>query len=100
VIVVDTNVLVHAYDTAAPRHQDARRWWEAVLSSNEPVGVPWVVVLAFTRLLTHPTICERPVTTETVRQIVGSWLDLLHVRLLYRPPVEEPHRVIVAYQEA
>ncbi len=90
-IVVDTNLLVFAYDTTAASHRDARRWWESMLSSNEPIGVPWVVVLAFSRLLTHPTICERPVTTAVVRDIVASWLDLGHVRLLV-PTEETTHR--------
>lgn len=96
-IVVDTNLLVFAYDATAPRHRDAKRWWEAALSSVEPIGVPWVVVLAFTRLLTHPTICERPVTTETVRGIVASWVDLPHVRLL--SPTEETIRTLFSLLE-
>lgn len=82
-IVIDTNLLVFAYDTHAPRHADARRWWEAALSGTQPVGVPWVVVLAFTRLLTHPTICDRPVTAGTVQGMVATWLEQPHVRLLY-----------------
>lgn len=81
-IVVDTNLLVFAYDSQAPRHAAARLWWEAALSGVEPVGVPWVVVLAFTRLLTHPTICDRPVTAATVRGIVATWLAQPQVRLL------------------
>lgn len=81
-IVVDTNLLVFAYDTKAPRHAAARDWWESLLSGDEPVGVPWVVVLAFTRLLTHPTICDRPVTTAEVRAIVETWLAQPQVRLL------------------
>ena len=47
-IVPDTNLLVFAYDLTATRHQRARRWWEQSLSGDEPVGIPWIVVLAFT----------------------------------------------------
>jgi len=32
VIVVETNLLVFAYDSQAPRHAEARLWWEAALS--------------------------------------------------------------------
>ena len=81
-IVPDTNLLVFAYDLSANRHRQARRWWEAVLSGDEPVGIPWIVVLAFTRLLTHPTICSRPMTCREVRNCIEQWLKQPHVRLL------------------
>ena len=82
-IVPDTNLLVFAYDLTATRHQRARRWWEQSLSGDEPVGIPWIVVLAFTRLLTHPTIFARPMTTVEVRERVDMWLGQPHVRVLY-----------------
>lgn len=97
-IVVDTNLLVFAYDATAPRHASARRWWEGVLSGDEPVGIPWVVVLAFTRLLTHPTICDRPVTAAEVRAIVETWLAESHVRLL--SPTDETMRIFFSLLES
>ncbi len=81
-IVPDVNLLVYAYDEASPDHKKARRWWEKVLSDAEPVGLPWVVILAFTRLLTHPQICESPVSVEEVRRTVTGWVDLPHVRVI------------------
>ena len=59
-IVPDANLLIYAYDTTSPHHAKARTWWEERLSGDEPVGIPWVVVLAFTRLLTHPAVCAAP----------------------------------------
>ena len=73
-IVPDTNLLVFAYDSTSPCHAAAKKWWEDVLSGDKPVGIPWVVVLAFTRLMTHPTICTDPLTTEEVRRIIGHWI--------------------------
>jgi toxin-antitoxin system PIN domain toxin len=81
-IIPDANVLIYAYDSTARLHNQARGWWEAVLSGNEPVGIPWIVVLAFTRLMTHPQICENPISTEQVREIIMEWTRLDHVRLL------------------
>lgn len=81
-IVPDANVLIFAHDEASPHHARARGWWESALSGAEPVGLPWVVVLAFTRLLTHPQICENPLSIVQVRQIVGEWLAQPHVRLI------------------
>jgi uncharacterized protein len=81
-IVPDTNLLIFAYDSTSPHHAAARAWWEDALSSDEPIGIPWVVVLAFTRLMTHPTICADPLSVEEVRHRVDQWFGQRHVRLL------------------
>ena len=81
-IIPDANLLVYAYDKTAPNHRRARKWWEDVLSESEAIGIPWVVILAFVRLMTHPTLSENPMTVNQSREAVDSWLDLDHVRLL------------------
>lgn len=81
-IVPDTNLLTYAYDTTSSHHAKARVWWEEQLSDDGPVGIPWVVVLAFTRLLTHPSVCESPLTVRQVKKHVGLWFAQPHVRLL------------------
>lgn len=81
-IIPDVNLLVYAYDASNPEHPKARRWWEAVLSDGKPVGLPWVVILAFTRITTHPQICQSPVSVAEVRKVVTGWLDFDHVRII------------------
>ena len=82
-IVPDANLLIYAHDETSPWHDRAREWWEGALSGDEPVGLAWVVVMAVTRLLTHPTICENPLSPVQVRRIVGDWLSFPHVRLIH-----------------
>jgi len=82
-IIPDANLLIYAHDEASPAHAKARSWWEAVLCGANPVGIPWVVVLAFTRLLTHPSICENPLSPAQVRRIVEHWLGFPHVRIIH-----------------
>ena len=72
-IIPDANLLIYAHDEASPGHAKARSWWEAVLSGRDPVGIAWVVVLAVTRLLTHPNVCENPLSPAQVRRIVEHW---------------------------
>jgi uncharacterized protein len=81
-IVPDANVLIYAYDRTSDLHRVARRWWESVLSGSEPIGIPWVVILAFVRLVTHPVLCENPMTIAQARQAVESWFRVDQVRLL------------------
>src|SRR5215475_2737413 len=61
VVVPDINLLVFAHNEAAPRHAEARAWWEALMIGREHVGVPWAVAVGFIRLVTHPAVLEEPV---------------------------------------
>jgi toxin-antitoxin system PIN domain toxin len=85
-IVPDANLLIYAYDATSPHHDAARDWWEGALSGSEPVGLPWIVILAFTRLMTHPTVSENPMTVGQAREAVEAWLACDHVRLLSVDP--------------
>lgn len=81
-IIPDANLLIYAHDQRSPWHAAAKAWWTRVLSGSEPVGIPWVVVLAFTRLMTHPQICQNPLSVEQARAITLAWFDFPHVRLM------------------
>ena len=81
-IIPDANVLIHAHDQRSGHHAKALEWWTAALGSPEPIGIPWVVLMAFTRLMTHPQVCENPLSIAQAREIVLGWLDFSHVRLL------------------
>ncbi len=72
-IVPDVNLLVYAYNEAAPFHEQARRWWEGVVNGSERVGVPWLVAAGFVRLLTHPSVRERPATPTQAVDYVEEW---------------------------
>jgi toxin-antitoxin system PIN domain toxin len=85
-IVPDANMLIYAYDATSPRHKRARSWWEGVLSGVEPVGIPWIVILAFVRLMTHPTLSANPMTVRQARDAVAAWLAMSHVRILVTTP--------------
>lgn len=81
-IVPDTNLLIYAHDETSPHHVESRAWWESALSGSEPVGIVWVVVLAFTRLLTHPHLSRNPLSVSEVREMVEQWIGCPCVRLL------------------
>ena len=74
-IVPDANLLVYAYDVESPQHPQARDWWESVLSGPEAIGIPYVVLLGFTRIMTHPRICKVPITTGQAQRAVNAWLE-------------------------
>lgn len=73
--IVDLNLLIYAINRDSPHHARARAWLEATLSADEPVGLPWVVVLGFIRLSTSDRVLPRPLTTDQSISVVDSWLS-------------------------
>lgn len=74
-ILLDVNLLLYAYDARSPRHEPARAWLEQTLSGSETVGLPWVVMLAFIRLITRSVVVEHPLTADQAIDLVDSWLE-------------------------
>ena len=71
----DVNLFLYAYDSRSTRHEVARGWVEETLSGAETVALSWIVLLAFVRLSTRPTVVEHPLDVDTAIQLVESWLD-------------------------
>ena len=71
--VLDLNVLLYAINRDSPRHAEAGAWLEAVMSGEETVGIPWVVVLGFIRIATNRRIFPRPMSTDDARLVVDGW---------------------------
>lgn len=81
-IIPDANILIYAHDESAPLHRRAFDWWQGVLSRGEDIGLPWVVVLAFVRLVTHPQVSRNPLSVDQVRSIVEQWVQCDNVRII------------------
>ena len=89
-ILVDANLLIYAVDCDAPHHARARRWLEDVLSSGEPVGLAWMVLLAFLRVTTRDAILVRPLHSTAALAYVDSWLELRNVEAVGPGPNHWP----------
>lgn len=81
-IIPDVNVLIYAHDTSSPNHKPAKLWWESALSGTEPVGIPIIVVMAFVRLTTHPTVAENPMSVDQAKSRVEEWFSQPNCRAL------------------
>lgn len=81
-IIPDVNLLVYAYNRDAPHHAEARAWWEELLTSPEPVGLPWVATLGFIRLMTHRAVLVVPMSPKQAVRHVASWLARSNVEAL------------------
>ncbi len=78
--VVDLNILIYAVNSDAPAHERVRTWWEAAVSGEETLGLPWVVILGFLRLTTNPRVFPRPLSPEAASARIDSWLGQPNIR--------------------
>ena len=74
-ILLDANLLIYAIDADSPHHRRARPWLERVLSGADPVGLTWIVILAFIRITTRAGIMRRPLPLGAALGYVQSWLQ-------------------------
>ncbi|HXO26215.1 MAG TPA: type II toxin-antitoxin system VapC family toxin [Thermoanaerobaculia bacterium] len=85
-IIPDLNLLIYAYNDDAPEHSRAKAWWESCLSDIRPVGLPWVVMLGYVRLITGRVAMADPFSAEDAIGHVRSWLERPQVEILTPGP--------------
>lgn len=73
-ILVDANLLLHAYNPRSVEHDGARNWLESILSGPELVRFAWLTLWAFLRIATNPRVFERPFSMGEAEAVVSSWL--------------------------
>ncbi|HEX7740488.1 MAG TPA: type II toxin-antitoxin system VapC family toxin [Marmoricola sp.] len=72
--LVDVNVLVYARDETSPHHRAAKHWLDHALSGDTSIGFPWLVLVGFIRLVTHPSVMASPLSPSEAMDTVESWL--------------------------
>jgi uncharacterized protein len=82
VIVPDLNLVLYAYNPGAAAHGGAKAWWQNLLGSGTPVGIPWIVVLGFVRLSTTRGVFRTPATASAALDRVDSWFEQPNVAIL------------------
>jgi toxin-antitoxin system PIN domain toxin len=78
VIVVDGNLLIYAC-TPCAQHERARAWFDEVLSGSVRVGLPWISLLAFLRVVTNRGLYERPTSMADAYGQIEAWLEVPNV---------------------
>ncbi len=85
-IVPDLNLLVYTYNSDAPQHSAARRWWEASLSGATSVGLPWAVMMGYVRVMTSRAVLLEPLSPTEAVSDIREWLDQPQVQVLVPGP--------------
>lgn len=71
--VVDANVLLYAVDRGAEHHQMSKDWLDRALAGHESILLPWLSLLAFLRISTHPAVHDRPLSIDQALDVVEIW---------------------------
>jgi toxin-antitoxin system PIN domain toxin len=72
--VVDLNVLLYAVNRDSAHHAAAKHWLDHALSGDEPVALPWVVLLGFLRLATSARVFRKPLSPADALELIDGWL--------------------------
>lgn len=72
--VVDLNLLLYAVNRDSSHHVRARAYVEQLMSGDETIGLPWVVLLGFIRVSTNTRIFPRALTVDQALTTIDSWL--------------------------
>jgi hypothetical protein len=92
VILIDANLLVYAGVAGGSQHEAARAWLDEQLNGMSAVGLPWLSLLAFVRLVTNPRVFEQPQSIARAWKQVEEWLDC---PVVWIPPPTERHREVL-----
>jgi toxin-antitoxin system PIN domain toxin len=79
VILIDSNLLLYAYNSGSAHHEKAREWLEKVLRGPETIALPWAVVHAFLRISTDPRAFPRPYSPAEAIAFVALWFESSNV---------------------
>ena len=71
-ILVDVNVLVHAFREDAPRHAALRAWLEELVDSDSAFAVADLVLSGFLRVVTHPRVFTPPTPLDKALEFVEA----------------------------
>lgn len=82
-IVPDVNVLINAFHTEAPRHDEARIWLTNALEGRESLGLLDVVVTGFIRIMTHPRVLKKPLTSNEAVEAINTVMQSPNTVLIH-----------------
>lgn len=75
-MLIDANILLYAVDERSRFHRRAGEWLTGVLDGEQRVGIPWLSLVAFVRVVTHPRANDRPLTPDETAKIVLAWVEV------------------------
>ena len=73
--LLDLNLLIYAVNEDTANHNAAKSWLETQFNGTESIGIPWIVILGFLRIMTNGKIFPNPLTEEAALNLIDAWLQ-------------------------
>ena len=73
--LLDLNLLIYAVNEDTAHHNTAKSWIETQFNGTESIGIPWIVILGFLRIMTNRKIFSTPLSEETAIELIDAWLQ-------------------------
>ena len=80
--IIDINILIYAINRDAPSHQSIKEWFENAVKEDEIIGLPWIVILGFIRIVTNNRVMPSPLSSDSAIKLINEWLSLPGVRIV------------------
>ena len=80
--LIDTNILLHAANTASPAHKPARKFLEEHLNSRTPWCTTWPILYEFLRVATHRRVFPKPLKPKQALHFISTFVGLEEVSIL------------------
>ncbi len=84
--ILDVNVLVYLSDPTDERHAKVRAYLDRTLRASETVGLPWLTIVGFLRIVTRRINGRSLVSREVAEQFIAHLLEHPHVVLVEPGP--------------
>lgn len=81
-MLIDTNILIHAVNSASPDHSKAARFLEVRLKSHDQLHFTWGTIYEFLRVSTHPRVLEKPLSAAQALDFLRTLLRSGHCSVL------------------
>jgi len=73
-MLIDANLLIYAVDERSQFHTAAAEWLTEVLNGGRRIGLPWMSITAFLRIMTNARATSHPLTAAEATGFVRDWL--------------------------
>lgn len=79
---IDVNILLYASDESSPLHDKAAGFLHRCASGREVFCLAWMTLMSYLRMVTHPSIFERPLSHADAARNVEALLAAPFCRVI------------------
>jgi hypothetical protein len=81
-LVIDTNILLYAANSAAPQHDRSRSFLEETVAGGDICFLPENVIYEFLRVATHPRVFPNPLHASDAVEFLSAMVAVANFRTL------------------